>query len=249
MRELSFLFMAEERHLSDMFIDRHKAFLRSVGPQASQEFESAVRSVSLGMGPVYRRKIMREAQEITRWHVLPWLRTEQEEAEKEYRRVAARFVQTSNDFLKRLADAGIPELARMPHALDSETGFRIRSEFSFRYLIEVAQPASPLRWLGDLVLGLVRAHRMLREDARQFLAWLLEMNSARVQSDILNRVRESRNRLEVEIRKLLHEVSRIAEQALAHARAAQASGTPAIQAALARLDNLEREICDLRPPQ
>jgi len=39
-----------------------------------------------------------------------------------------------------------------------------------------------------------------------------------VQSDILNRIQASQAYLEVEIRKLLHEVSRAAEQALNNAR-------------------------------
>ena len=153
MRELEFLWMAEQRHLSDVFVDRHKEFLNSVWPSAEEEFYGAVRSMPRTMGPSYRRAIMLEAQEITQRHVMPWLKTEQEEGEKEYRRVASRFVQMANDFLKKLADAGIRELARMPHALDPETGFRTRSEFLFRDMIEVAQPASPLRWLADLVAG------------------------------------------------------------------------------------------------
>src|SRR5208282_3275014 len=145
------------------------------------------------------------------------------------------------------AQAGIPELARMPHALDPETGFRIRSAFSFLDLVEVAQPASPLRWLADLMLGLVGAYAVIERDAREFLARLLESNTTRVQSDILNRVQESRSRLEVQIRKLLHEVSRIAEQALTRARTAQAAGASAVEAELARLNRLEREIRDVRP--
>jgi hypothetical protein len=149
-----------------------------------------------------------------------------------------------NDFLRRLSEAGIPELARMPHALDPETGFRVRSKFSFLDLIEVAQPASPLRWLADVVLGFVGARSVIEKEARQFLSHLLEINSIRVQSDILNRVQESRSQLEVEIRKVLHEISRIAEQALTHARTARAAGASAVQAAFARLDGLEREIHD-----
>lgn len=249
LRELGFLFMAEQRHLSDTLVERHKAFLCSVLPQASRQFQAALQSPSRAMGPSYRRGIMREAQEIARRHVLPWLRTEQEEAEKEYRQVTCRFVEMANDFLKRLADAGIRELARIPHALDPETGFRVRSEFAFGDLIEVAQPASPLRWLADLILGLVGAHGVIQDDAREFLVRLLETNCTRVQSDILNRVQESRSRLEVEIRKLLHEIRRTAEEALTRARVARAAGASAVQAALARLDHLEGQIRDLQPPQ
>ncbi len=245
MRELEFLWMAEQRHLSDVFVDRHKEFLNSVWPSAEEEFKRAVRSTPRTMGPSYRRAIMREAQEITQRHVMPWLKTEQEEGEKEYRRVASRFVQLANDFLKKLADAGIRELARMPHALDPETGFRTRSEFLFRDMIEVAQPASPLRWLADFGLGLVGARGVIQRDGGEFLGRLLEVNCSRVQNDILNRVQESRSRLEVEIRKLLHAISRVAVEALTHAREARAAGAAAVEAAVARLDRLEQEITDL----
>jgi hypothetical protein len=248
MRELGFLFMAEQRHLSDVLVERHKAFLASVSPKANQEFQGALQSVSRGMGPSYRRRLMRDAQNITRRYVIPWLRTEQEEAEKEYRTVTGRFVQMGNDFLRKLSEAGISELARMPHALDPEAGL-VRSKFSFLDLIEVARPASPLRWLADMILGLVGARGVIQKEAQEFLSHLLEINSTRVQSDILNRVQESRSRLEVEIRKLLHEVSRIAEHALTHARTARAAGASAVQAALERLDYLEREIRNLRPAQ
>ena len=71
------------------------------------------------------------------------------------------------------------------------------------------------------------------------------MNSARVQNDILNRIQESRDRLEVEIRKLLHEVSRIAEQALDRARKVKEEGTPAIHSAVEWLNRFEREVSAL----
>lgn len=246
MRELSFLFMAEQQRLSDLFVDRHKAFFASVVPQATREFEDALRTIPCRFGPTYRRRLMREAQEIDRRHVVPWLRPEQEEAERQYRSVALRFVELGNDFLKKLSGAGIPELDRMPHALDAETGFRVRSKFTFMDFIAVAQPASPLRWLADLLLGLVGAHKVIQNNARPFLERLLETNSTRVQSDILDRVQESRGRLEVEIRRLLHEVSRIAEQALVRARKVKEDGEPAVHAELNRLDDLEHEVTALR---
>jgi GTP-binding protein EngB required for normal cell division len=248
MRDLGYLFMAEQQHISDMFVDEHKAFLSRVMPQAHKEFEIVLQSISGWLGPSYRRRTFREAQELARRHVMPWLKPEQEEAEKEYRRVALRFVEMANEFLKKLANAGIPELARMPHALDPERGFRVRSEFSFYEFRDVVQPASPVRWLADLVLGLVGARWIIRNEARRFLTRLLETNSTRVQSDVLNRVQESRGKLETEIRKLLHEVSRIAEQALARARRVREEGAPAVQAELQRLDSLEHEVRALGSP-
>ena len=245
MRELGYLFMAEQQHISDMFVDRHKTFLARVLPQAHKEFEVSLQSIS-GLGPSYRRRSFHEAQELARRHVMPWLKPEQDEAEKEYRRVEVRFVEMANDFLSKLANAGIPELARMPHALDPERGFRVRSEFTFYEYRDVADPASPLRWLADLILGLVGARWVIRNEAQEFLTKLLETNSTRVQSDVLNRVQESRGKLEGEIRKLLHEVSRIAEQALVRARKVKEDGEPAVQAELNRLDGLEQEVTALR---
>jgi hypothetical protein len=246
MRELGFLFMAEQQRLSDLLVTQRKEFLKAVLPKARKEFENSLQAGNRGMGPAYRRRTMREAQQIVREIVLPWLESEQGAAETEYRQVTGRFRMIGDDFLKKLADAGADGLARMPHALDADSGFRVRSRFVFRDLIEVAEPASPIRWLADLGLGAIRMHRVINRSATEFLTHLLEVNSSRVQSDILNRVQESRNRLEAEIRKLLHDVTRVAEQALVHARTAQEAGAPAVEKALARLDRLEGEILELR---
>ena len=245
MRELSFLFMAEQQRISDLLVGRHRKFYASAMPKADFEFTEALRSLPKGFGPHYRRRIMRLAQEISRRHVAPWIKPEQEEGEREYRNAAHRFVEMGNDFLRRLADSGLTELAHMPHALDWEKGFRVRSKFTFMEFIEIAQPASPLRWLADAALPLLGARRLITNQGREFLQRLLEVNSTRVQSDVLERIQESRGRLEVEIRKLLHEISRLAEQALVRARAVKREGAFAVQAAMERLDTLEREISRL----
>jgi uncharacterized protein (UPF0335 family) len=91
----------------------------------------------------------------------------------------------------------------------------------------------------------VGARGVIKREGREFLGRLLEVNSSRVQNDILNRIQESRDRLEVEIRRLLHEISRIAVEALTHAREARAAGAAAVEAAVGRLDRLEQEITDL----
>ena len=242
MRELRYLFMAEQQHISDLFVDRHKAFLARVMPGAKEELEQAISTLPYALGPRYRRRLMKQAQEIAKRYVLPWLRPEQEEAEQQYRRVSPRFVGLGNDFLKKLAEGGIPELARMPHALDPEAGFRVRSTFTFADFIQVAQPVSPVRWLADVFLSFIGAVFFIKNDAREFLVTLLEVNSTRVQSDILNRVQDSHGHLDVEIRKLLHEVSRVADQALSNARKVREEGTAAVEAALENLARLEREL-------
>jgi hypothetical protein len=188
---------------------------------------------------------MHLAQEISRSIVMPWLKPEQEEGERQYRAVAFRFVEMGNSFLKNLADAGLSELSRMPHALGPEKGFRVRSSFVFEKFIGTAQPPSPLRWLADVFLPLVGARKMITNEAREFLRHLLETNSSRVQNDVLNRIQESRDHLEVEIRKLLHEISRIAEQALERARKVKEDGSPPVRSAIERLDRIERYVLAL----
>jgi len=245
MRELDYLFMAELHRISDLFGERHKRFFASAWTESETEFGEELPSVPLGFGPHYRRRVMHLVQEISRRRVMPWLKPEQEEGERQYRAVAFRFVEMGNSFLKKLVDAGLSELTRMPHALDPEEGFRVRSSFTFEKFLSTADPPSPLRWLADVFLPLVGARRVITNEAREFLRYLLEINSARVQNDVLNRIQESRDRLQIEIRKLLHEISRIAVQALDRARKVKEEGTPAVQSAIERLNGLERDVSAL----
>jgi GTP-binding protein EngB required for normal cell division len=245
MRELDYLFMAELHRISDLFGERHRRFFRSAWTESETEFGKELPSVPLGFGPRYRRRVMHLAQEISSRKVMPWLKPEQEEGERQYRAVALRFVEMGNNFLIQLAGAGLSELTRMPHALDPEKGLRVRSRFIFEDFIGTAQPTSPLRWLADIILPLVGARKVITNEAREFLRHLLEVNSARVQNDVLNRIQDGRGRLEAEIRKLLHEISRIAEQALDRARKVKEEGAPAIESAIERLDRLEQEVSAL----
>ena len=242
MHELDYLFMAEQHRISDLFGDRHKQFFGPAWTESETQFNKDLQSVALGFGPSYRRRVMHLAQEISRRKVMPWLKPEQEEGEHQYRAVALRFVEMGNSFLRKLAGAGLSELTRMPHALDPEKGFRVRSTFIFEDFIGTAQPPSPLRWLADIFLPLVGARNVITNEGREFLRHLLEINSARIQNDVLNRIQDSRGRLEAEIRRLLHEISRIAEQALDRARRVKEEGAPAVESAIERLSRLERDV-------
>jgi GTPase Era involved in 16S rRNA processing len=248
MRDLGYLFTAEQTRLHDMFLTRRKEFLDSTHPLAHAQLREWIRTAPHGSGPSFRRHVMQEAQEITRARVLPWLQREQEHAEQVYRQATRRFVDLANDFLRRLAEAGMSELSRMPHALDPERGFRTHSRFHFYAFITIAQPASPLLFVADLFLGLFRVYAPIERDAGEFLERLLEVNTSRVQNDIDERVVESRHGLEADIRILLREVGAAAERALEHAKAARAAGTTAVQTALRRLENLERRVKDLDGP-
>lgn len=245
LRELSFLFMAEQHRISDFFVDRRNQFFQLAWEESEKEFRQELQSVPRGFGPHYRHRVMHLSIEISQRKVMPWLKPEQGEGERQYRAVALRFVEMGNSFLKKLEGTGLSELARMPHALDPENGFRVRSSFSFEKFLGTADPPSPLRWLADVFLALMGARKVITNEAREFLRHLLDTNSSRVQNDVLNRIQDSRGRLEAEIRKLLHEVSRIAEQALDRARKVKEEGAPAVQSAIDRLDRLERDVSAL----
>lgn len=60
-------------------------------------------------------------------------------------------------------------------------------------------------------------------------------------------MRESRKKLDVEIKEVLREASAIADRALARAQTAQAAGTSAVERAVVRLAVVEREIRGILP--
>jgi hypothetical protein len=242
LHDLGYLFTAEQHRLSDLFLSRRKAFLKTAAAAAHGDLRKALEAAPRRGGPSFRRSTMRAAQEIARAQVSPWLEAEETYGEQVYRQAGQRFVDLANEFLRRLAEAGVPELAQMPHALDPERGFRTRSRFYFHDFVTLAQPASIFRWLADFALGIAGGYGPIAREAEQFLDRLLEVNSARIQSDVNERVLESRHRLEADIRRLLRDVTHVAERALANARAAQSSGAAAVQSALARLAKLEEEL-------
>jgi hypothetical protein len=206
LREIGYLFMAEKHRLSELFLERRKSFLSANLGEAKSEANEAFRNIHRRYGPGNRRDAMHAAQTIAANRVLPWLLREQACAEEEYRKVAVRFVNIGNEFLTKLSQSKIPELSRMPSALNSEKGFRVVSRFRFEELINPARPASPVRYVADISLGLIG---------------------------------------EAEIRKLLHQITRMATVALEHAREARSRGAAAVEENLLRIAAAEKEIHSL----
>ena len=94
-------------------------------------------------------------------------------------------------------------------------------------------------------MGAFRIRGWFRRDAESFLNELLQTNASRVQGDVEQRVVESRLRLELDVRKLLREVSASAERALSNARELMAAGTSAVEHELERLRKLQEELNSL----
>jgi hypothetical protein len=250
MKDLGVLLNAEQQCISGVFADRRNIFLRQSQSSASQELRKRVSSVpQRRSGPAYRRDLNHLAQAVARAQLTPWLESESRFAQEAFGKTAQRFIELGNDFLHRVKEIGAAELTALPQELDSEPGLRAESQFRFNLIERVAAPASPLTYVADLASGILGLRGYVVRGAEEFLGQLLEVNSARVQSDVDERVRESRRKLEAEIRAVLRGAATVAANALNHARAARAAGASAVEASLARFSALENEICNLLPSE
>ncbi len=242
LKDLGFLLAGEQQRLSRTFQNRREGFLNSVRAKAHQELATALHPLPRTRGPHYRRAVLRAAQDVARRHALPWLEAEEQYAEETYCQVTARFTALANDFLARARDLERTGASYLPEELEVEQGFRTQSQFRFNAYTALAMPASPLRYLADLALGLVHAHFWIVSDAHEFLDLLLKTNSERIRNDLEDRVAQSRRRLESELRAVLRELSAVSERALAHARTAHAAGEAAVRRSLERLATVTAEL-------
>jgi hypothetical protein len=246
MQDLGYLLASERTRISDIFLEERKKFLAEVSASAHEELDQQMRALPRRYGPKFRRAAMAAAQEIAERRLSPWLKTEQTRAETEYGLLEARFAKIANDFLSGLPAISHTNLTGALSEVSASYGLRARSRFSFERFLTVARPASPLRYMADVAIAPAGGAGWIARDAHEFMDHLLEANSTRVQSDVMNRVQESCRQLESEIRKVLHEVSRISETALENARAALREGAPAVEAKLICLNRLESEILALQ---
>lgn len=242
LRDLGALFSAEQTRLSNTLLARRKEFFRHTLPLAKQEIEQESFSIKTRFGPELRRELMALAQTVAHGHVMPWLDAEEVQAEELYDAAMQRFVTLVNGLLQRTSEEQSADFSHLPKALDPEHGFRAHSRFYFHDMITIAQPASPLLYSLDTLMGILHIRRWFEKDAERFLEQLLDTNASRVQGDVEQRVVESRFRFESEVRKLLRQVSTCAEQALADARHIIAAGTNAIASELKRLQTLREEL-------
>jgi len=186
MRELNFLFMAEQQRISDLFVEAQAVF-----PFRWTESEAnLVRSYRPypRLWPHYRRRLMRLARRFVRKLCLG--------SNPSRKRASANIARgpsicgDGNSFLKKLAGAGLSELTRMPHALNPEKGLRVRPGSLSKTSSNCATPiaaALARRHLFAICCG----RKLITNDAREFLRHLLEVNSSRVQNDVLNRIQKA----------------------------------------------------------
>lgn len=244
-RDLGLLFLGEQQRLTLRLEQRRQEFIALVLPQAARQLAEKLASAPLN-GPAYRRFSMQAALDIARQYVLPWLAREEETVSQEYADITRRFTSLAIEFLGELASGGIPHLNYAPETIEDYGKLTSRSRFQFQALLRIARPASPFRHAGDFIFSAFGLHRLIRQDASDFLAQLLDVNTSRVQGDLENRLAVARKELEHAVRDVLIRAKEIASETLSRARETRNAGNPAVQARLARFAEIEREINELR---
>ncbi len=242
LEELGHRLTAVQERLAPKFKEEREWFFRQALPEAMGELREAIRPEQM-TGPALRDRAIELAIEVTRRWVDRWRQEQEPRAEALYREAAQRFVELVNQFQDTLAT--VPGLDHLPQ-LTTEAGFRARSRFHYTEMLTLA-PSSVGNWLLDVVGLRAYRRRAIERDASSYLERLLEVNSARIKNDFLDRVVESRRLLEKELRDCLRELSASAERALEQARQAKAAGSAAVSAKLEWIRTLRAETQALRP--
>jgi GTP-binding protein EngB required for normal cell division len=245
LRHLSWLFNAEQGRVRLLLHQRRQDFLGAVRPVAFQRLDAEAARLGSLRGPVFRWRVAEFVRGTAQELVEPWLKTEEEEAEALYLRIAGRFVGIANAFLDELEASGEMGLERLPEPLATEQALRAERAYRFNRFESRFVSALPTQWLADSLLPGAWARRGIRREARAFLDWLMEANSTRVQNDLLERVLQSRRRLERDMRTILEEAGRWAEAMIRRIRETQASGAEAVERAVEGLDRLREELEEL----
>jgi GTP-binding protein EngB required for normal cell division len=239
MKDLGVLLGAEQEKLARAFRDRQERFLPGARKEARIALEGRVRALTAGRGRL--REAAYEAARAVSAELAERFRAELEpEADRLYAAATARFVDLANEFLERIASD--PAMDALSRAVGPESGLRARSRLQYTELLSTTT-RTPLGWIAD-VLPIPRsaALRMARGRAAVYLDDLVEANSSRIASDLVERAASSRARLEAEIRTRIREISDRARRALEEARRRRQEGRKAVEDELSRLDALRTEV-------
>jgi len=169
-----------------------------------------------------------------------WKTEVEPRAERLYEDAVRRCVDLANRVQQDLAQSGVTGLS----PLDIDPRFTVPGRYYPTAMMHLTG-AKP-RVLGVLWPA-ARRRAALAADAAHYVERLLEVNSARITNDFVERVTGSRRALERELRERLHELAASAERAVARARIAQDEGRGAVAARLAWLIERRRELEALRP--
>lgn len=234
--ELAPLLGLDQQRVSLSFGCREEEFLARAMPAALYELRERF-SASAPLGArLRRREALDLANDVARGLLQPWLAESEQVADGAYREAVGRFVERARELLARLASAGSGDVAEL--GLDTEDGEALstRRGFYFTDLLQRHMPATPWVWITDALVSRSLERRRAVAAAEAYAVDLLRVNAARVRGDLDDRLSQSRHRLAVRLRIVLHEGRDAATRALDRARAARAAGQSAVERELAGID-------------
>jgi len=188
---------------------------------------------------------MKATIEVSRRSLDRWCSEEEARAAALFRQGFQRFVELVDDFNERLRL--VPELAGIAE-VDFDAALDAKSRFFYTDMLTV-EPISVGSYLLDLLRTRAGRVRAIEWDAIRYLSRLMEVNSARLKNDFIERLSESRRRLESALRDRLRDLLVSTERMLDQARQAQAAGAAAVQRRLEDLQTLRAEAQALAPHQ
>ncbi len=244
LRQLEYLFRAEEDAIRRLLEEQRNVFLRESVPVAAADLLGRLNAGDPGTAP--RTAAFAMAQAIAHERLEKWSLSIQPEAEDCYRRATSAFVTLGNDFLRRLVATGDDAFAGLPREIEPEAGFRTASHFYFTEILTVAEPPS-MTGVLDALRNREQAGRAAHGRALPYLERLLDTNSSRMINDLVTRVRESGARLRSELVTTLRAVTTTAVRAIERARASHGAGGAAVQQELWHLDELAAQVRAIRP--
>ncbi len=244
--DLGHLLRAEQDRLEASLTTRQQAFVTRAIPAARTELRRIIATLpEEGPSSRLRDAATRAAQEVFRRQLECWRAEEQPAAEKAYAEAAQRFVELAGAFLQRLATSGGSAFTALPRRVVPEPGLRTRSRLHYTEMLTLTA-RSPFARLVDLMRSRACRRENIEREMGAYLERLVGTNAARLTNDLRDRVRESRERLEVDLRGCLRDVYRSAERALERARERRAAGEGDVAAEIERIDTFAAEVSALQ---
>lgn len=252
---LNALIAVEQQQIARILSARREDFLAVTIREANMELQTRMPSSAGGTTgrTAIREQALALARHVAQEHLAPWFESEEQFAEQLYRGTATRFIELTTAFLAHgmephevedNAARGIVD--RASRAIDLDPAFTTASRFYFHDVESLVRTASPWPSIVDSLRSRTSTSRDAARRASWYLEQLLRINSTRVHNDIDDRVVESGRRLEVEMRRMLQEVSASAERALQRARLVRADGAERVTGEIHRLEALLAEVDDMR---
>lgn len=243
LNDLDYIFMGEQERICKQVANMKNGFLRDVQAKANQEFVNRLRSIN-GDKSRLREQAINLAHDIsTRW--VERLRKDMEPvAERIYKEAANRFVEIAKDFLERLSKVQGCLVVDISETTPFETGFRVRSRLYYASLMYYTTQ-SPLGWLLDRLRPKRWLLEVVEQEIGEYLHTLIFSNASRIESDIFDRISESRRKFLTEIRASIEDGVRTAENALRMAYDKKSQGEEAVHKEILRLNALEERLRSL----